>query len=70
MRLAVIGVGLIGGSFALALKAAKAVEHVVGVGRNSANLQLARSRGIIDAVAADPAAALRELQEEAACVSS
>jgi prephenate dehydrogenase len=59
MRLAVIGVGLIGGSFALALKAAKAVEHVVGVGRNSANLELARSRGIIDAVAADPAAAAR-----------
>jgi prephenate dehydrogenase len=50
---------LIGGSFALALKAAKAVEHVVGVGRNSANLELARSRGIIDAVAADPAAAAR-----------
>ena len=59
MRLAVIGVGLIGGSFALALKAAKAVEHVVGVGRNRANLELARSRGIIDAVAADPAAAAR-----------
>ncbi len=59
MRLAVIGVGLIGGSFALALKAAKAVEHVVGVGRNSANLELARSRGIIDAVAADPASAAR-----------
>ena len=59
MRLAVIGVGLIGGSFALALKAAKAVEHVVGVGRNSANLELARTRGIIDAVAADPASAAR-----------
>ena len=59
MRLAVIGVGLIGGSFALALKAAKAVEHVVGVGRNSANLELARSRGIIDAVVADPASAAR-----------
>ena len=59
MKLAVIGVGLIGGSFALALKAARAVEHVVGVGRNSANLELARSRGIIDAVAADPASAAR-----------
>ena len=59
MRLAVIGVGLIGGSFALALKAAKAVERVVGVGRNSANLELARTRGIIDAVAADPASAAR-----------
>jgi prephenate dehydrogenase len=60
MRLAVIGVGLIGGSFALALKAAKAVEHVVGVGRNSANLELARSRGIIDAVASDTASAARD----------
>ena len=60
MRVAVIGVGLIGGSFALALKAAKAVEHVVGVGRNSANLELARSRGIIDAVASDTASAARD----------
>jgi prephenate dehydrogenase len=60
MRLAVIGVGLIGGSFALALKAAKAVEHVVGVGRNTANLELARSRGIVDAVATDPASAARD----------
>ena len=60
MRLAVIGVGLIGGSFALALKAAKAVEHVVGVGRNAANLELARSRGIVDAVATDPASAARD----------
>ncbi len=60
MRVAVIGVGLIGGSFALALKAAKAVEHVVGVGRNAANLELARSRGIIDAVASDTASAARD----------
>ena len=60
MRLAVIGVGLIGGSFALALKAAKAVEHVIGVGRHSANLELARGRGIIDAVATDPASAARD----------
>jgi prephenate dehydrogenase len=36
MKLAVIGVGLIGGSFALGLKKAKAVSHVVGVGRNQA----------------------------------
>ena len=55
MKLAVIGVGLIGGSFALALKQAKAVSHVVGVGRNSANLKVAFERGIIDSTAADPA---------------
>ena len=59
-RLAVIGVGLIGGSFALGLKKAKAVSHVVGVGRNAANLMLALERGIIDAIAPDPAAAARD----------
>ncbi|HYR35588.1 MAG TPA: prephenate dehydrogenase/arogenate dehydrogenase family protein [Burkholderiales bacterium] len=57
MRLAVIGVGLIGGSFALALKQASKVSHVVGVGRNRANLDLARERGIIDSIAADVDAA-------------
>jgi prephenate dehydrogenase len=60
MKLAVIGVGLIGGSFALGLKKAKAVSHVVGVGRNAANLKLALERGIIDAIAPDPGAAARD----------
>jgi prephenate dehydrogenase len=60
MKLAVIGVGLIGGSFALALKQAKTVSHVVGVGRNAANLKLARERGIIDSIAPDPGAAARD----------
>jgi prephenate dehydrogenase len=59
MRLAVIGVGLIGGSFALALKQARLASHVVGVGRSAANLQLARERGIIDSIADDTAAAAR-----------
>jgi prephenate dehydrogenase len=56
-RVAVIGVGLIGGSFALALKQARACAHVVGAGRNRANLELARERGIIDSIAADAVAA-------------
>ncbi len=60
MKLAVIGVGLIGGSFALALKKAKQVANVVGVGRNAANLKVAMERGIIDSIAADPAAAARD----------
>ena len=59
MKLAVIGVGLIGGSFALALKQAKQASHVVGVGRNAANLKLALERGIIDSIAPDPATAAR-----------
>ena len=54
MKLAVIGVGLIGGSFALGLKKAKAVSHVVGIGRSAANLKLAQERGIVDSVAGDP----------------
>jgi len=59
-RLAVIGVGLIGGSFALGLKKARAVAHVVGVGRNPANLELAMERGIIDSTAPDAASAARD----------
>ncbi len=49
--LAVVGVGLIGGSFALALKQAGAVREVLGVGRNAARLTVARERGLIDRVA-------------------
>jgi prephenate dehydrogenase len=60
MKLAVIGVGLIGGSFALALKQARKVSKVVGVGRNAANLKLALERGVIDAIAPDPGAAARD----------
>lgn len=41
-RLAIIGVGLIGGSFALALKKQQAVAHVVGCGRNIDNLTTAK----------------------------
>src|SRR3954470_2540256 len=59
MRLAVIGVGLIGGSFALALKQAKKVSHVGGAGRSRQNLELARSRGIIDSIAPDAATAAK-----------
>ena len=60
MKLAVIGVGLIGGSFALALKGAGKVSRVVGAGRGRANLELARERRIIDAIAPDAASAARD----------
>ena len=49
-KLVVVGVGLIGGSFALALKAAGAVDHVVGVGRRQRTLERARDLGLIDAL--------------------
>lgn len=46
--LALVGTGLIGGSFALALKAAGAVRTVFGVGRDPARLTVARELGLID----------------------
>ncbi|HUJ85558.1 MAG TPA: prephenate dehydrogenase/arogenate dehydrogenase family protein [Burkholderiales bacterium] len=58
-RVAVIGVGLIGGSFALALKAAKACGQVVGVGRGRANLDAAVALGAIDVAESDVAQATR-----------
>jgi prephenate dehydrogenase len=50
-RVAVIGVGLIGASFALALKRQRLCRHVVGVGRSQANLRKARRIGAIDSIA-------------------
>jgi prephenate dehydrogenase len=47
-QLTIIGVGLIGGSFAKALKKAAIVKHVVGYGRQQQNLQIALELGIID----------------------
>ena len=60
--LAVIGVGLIGGSFSLALKRAKLVRRVIGVGRTKKNLDAALSRGIIDEASRDAAAAVRNAE--------
>ena len=47
-KLALVGTGLIGGSFALALKQAGAVREVLGVGRSPARLTAARELGLID----------------------
>ncbi len=52
-RLAIIGVGLIGGSLARALREAGSVRSVVGIGRSRANLDEALSLGICDEVTQD-----------------
>jgi prephenate dehydrogenase len=57
-RLAVIGVGLIGGSLARALRAAGAVGEVVGFGRSIANLERAQELGVVDHWTQDPAEAV------------
>lgn len=57
--LAIVGVGLIGGSFALALKKAGVVKEVIGVGRRATTLEHAQALGVIDRVAT--------LEEAASC---
>lgn len=47
-RLAVIGVGLIGGSLARALREAGVVEEIIGCGRGRENLEKALALGVID----------------------
>jgi prephenate dehydrogenase len=58
-KVALVGVGLIGGSFGLALKEARRCGRVAGAGRGEANLKDALARGAIDEIAADAAAAAR-----------
>jgi prephenate dehydrogenase len=50
-RLAIVGTGLIGGSFAAALKRAGRVDQVIGLGRRRETLEQARALGLIDAIA-------------------
>ena len=60
-KLVVLGVGLIGGSFALALKARGVVGEVVGVGRSRGNLDEALAAGVIDRAVLRDGPWLREL---------
>ena len=57
-KLVIFGVGLIGGSVALALKKAGSATQIVGVGRSAESLQTALDSGVIDVATSDVAAAL------------
>ena len=57
-KLCIIGVGLIGGSVARALRECNCVDSIVGAGRNEQNLQRAEDLGVIDAYALDLAKAV------------
>ncbi len=59
-RLTVIGVGLIGSSFALKLKQLGLVDEVVGCGRNHDNLIRAIELGVIDRAESDPTLAVAD----------
>ncbi|MBT8121696.1 MAG: prephenate dehydrogenase/arogenate dehydrogenase family protein [Gammaproteobacteria bacterium] len=58
-RLCIIGVGLIGGSLARALRGAGACGEIVGAGRNPDHLQQAVDLGVIDRFETDIAAAVQ-----------
>lgn len=57
-KLVIFGVGLIGGSVALALKQARFTSHIVGVGRTTASLDEALALGVIDSAETDVSKAL------------
>ena len=59
-RVAIAGVGLVGGSLAVAARAAGLVGEVIGYGRGEANLRLAQERGLVDRIAREPAAAVAD----------
>jgi prephenate dehydrogenase len=52
-KLCIIGVGLIGGSVARALRECNCVDSIVGAGRNQENLQRAEALGVVDAYTLD-----------------
>lgn len=58
-RLTVIGIGLIGGSFARAVRRGGAAGEIVGCGTDAAELRSAIELGVIDRAEADAAAAAR-----------
>ncbi|MCU7938578.1 MAG: prephenate dehydrogenase/arogenate dehydrogenase family protein [gamma proteobacterium symbiont of Bathyaustriella thionipta] len=59
-HLCIIGVGLIGGSFARAIRQAGLVNHITGCGRNIDNLQTALSLGVIDDYSQDVKQAVKD----------
>jgi prephenate dehydrogenase len=65
--LAVVGVGLIGGSLGLAAKARGVAGRVLGAGRNQGSLDRALSRGAIDEAFLDFRAAVRQADVTVFC---
>jgi prephenate dehydrogenase len=59
-HLAILGVGLIGGSLARAVRHAGIVERITGCGRSLSNLKQAQALGVIDHYTQQPAEAVRE----------
>jgi prephenate dehydrogenase len=59
-RLAIVGVGLLGGSVAKAARAHGLAAEIVGIGRDAARLEAARRDGALDRVTTDLAAGIAD----------
>ena len=59
-KLVIIGVGLIGGSLAIALRNARVVESIVGCGRSEENLERGLQLGVIDSYSTEVAHAVKD----------
>jgi prephenate dehydrogenase len=64
---AIIGVGLIGGSIGLALRARGRADRVVGIGRDASKLEEARRLGAIDECSTDLAQGVAEADVAVVC---
>ena len=58
--LSIIGVGLLGGSIALAARQRRLAGRIIGADRNPAALAIARERGMLDEAHGDPCRAVAE----------
>jgi prephenate dehydrogenase len=58
-RLAVVGLGLLGGSVARLARAKGLAEHIVAIGRSPEGLEAARRDGVVDEITTDLAAGVR-----------
>ena len=59
-RLAIVGVGLLGGSIALAARAQGVAREIVGIGRDRARLEAPLRAGAVDRVTTDLVAGVRD----------
>ena len=65
--IAVVGVGLIGGSFGMAARTRGLAGRVIGIGRNEQRLQRARELGAIDELTLTPAAGVAQADLVVVC---
>lgn len=64
---AIVGVGLIGGSVGMTLRARRLADHIVGIGRDPTRLSAAIRRGAIDSAQTDLARGVAEADVAVVC---